>query len=321
MTIKDRVGHYLQTGRAWYNRVNDIKVITVHHDAIPHSDKTDEQLMQQIMNTHVGKKGWPGFSYHYWISKSGAIYQVNQDNWITWHDGINNDSLGVCLNGYFHADHNNDPTPQQLQSLAFLKEHLKTKYSSIKEFKGHRDRANTACPGDNMYFLLDSLEGDMSQELIEENKKLKEQVTKLEGDVTSARSDRGNLLHALTLVPEPGPKYDYDNKKAVQLILDLRTASQERDNLKITLANTNEVCQNMIAGLKLDKSTFLDDFKKQTGTYVNGYKMVLDTVLDLKHAVTGLILEELTVGEIMVLLFNKLFGGLNERLSKKTNKP
>jgi hypothetical protein len=158
MEIKNYVHKFLQSGRSWYQRdVSKITVITVHHDAIPHGNKTDIDLLNQIYNTHKGKD-WPGASYHYWISQGGTIYQLNNHTDVTWHDSNNWDSIGVCVNGYFHPDHNNEPTKAQLESLKWLLTELSTKHpefpAGFGNIVGHRERWATACPGNNFFPLV-----------------------------------------------------------------------------------------------------------------------------------------------------------------------
>lgn len=156
MDIQDRIGKYLANGRSWYTRnVNTIKVFSVHHDAIPHDNRTPDQVMQSIFGIHNGKNGWPGMSYHYYIHRDGQIFQVNKHEWVTWIDGVNWDAIGIVLNGYFHPDKNNKPTEAQLKSLKFLLDKLSTKHpefpASQKDTYGHRERASTACPGNETF--------------------------------------------------------------------------------------------------------------------------------------------------------------------------
>lgn len=153
--IINRVGKYLQSGRSWYTRkASSIKAITVHHSAFPHSGKTDDQILDSFYSVHKGKN-WPGLSYHFVIPESGKIYQINELTWTTWHDSSNYDSIGICLNGYFHPDHNNQPTKAQLDSLKWLLDNLCTQHPEFPaaqgDVYGHRDIGSTACPGNILY--------------------------------------------------------------------------------------------------------------------------------------------------------------------------
>lgn len=156
--IINKIGHYLQKNRAWYNRATkSITKITVHHDAIPHDNRTAEQVMSQIRDIHASK-GWPGASYHYYIHQDGKIYQMNKHEWVTWHDSHNWDSIGICMHGYFHPSVNNVPTKAQLQSLKALLDKLGTQHPEFpagkRDVYGHRERSATACPGNNLYPLV-----------------------------------------------------------------------------------------------------------------------------------------------------------------------
>jgi N-acetyl-anhydromuramyl-L-alanine amidase AmpD len=168
MNIINNVYKYRQVGRSWFQRpVSQITTLTVHHDAFPHSTKTAHTIMGQIMKVH-SDKGWPGMSYHYYIHTDGKVYQTNNHTDITWHDSVNNDSIGIVLTGYFHPTHNNQPTQAQKDSLYQLLDHLQNTLGG-KKVVGHRDRGATACPGDNLYpFVKSYKKGDsMSDDLMQ----------------------------------------------------------------------------------------------------------------------------------------------------------
>lgn len=157
MTIHNKIGQYLAQGRSWYTRdVKNITKFSVHHDAIPWDNRTAEEVMRSIFQIHNGQKGWPGMSYHYYIHRDGQVYWVNKHEWVTWIDGINWDAVGIVVNGYFHPPVNNDPagTPQ-LKALRELLDELSTKHPEFpaaqKDVYAHRERAQTACPGDKLF--------------------------------------------------------------------------------------------------------------------------------------------------------------------------
>lgn len=148
MNIIQKVGEY-RTG-SWFQRSQkDIKVITVHHSAIPQGTyRDDEALLKAIQRTHEDK-GWPGLSYHFVITESGAIYQTNNFTDITWHDTKNSDSIGVLVDGYFHKPNLDVPTEAQLKSLKELLDWLCTQNPQFpadqNDVVGHRERSATAC--------------------------------------------------------------------------------------------------------------------------------------------------------------------------------
>lgn len=157
MTINNVIGKYRANGRSWYQRnPNIITKITVHHTASKQkSGESHDSIMKKHMATHVNKKGWPGLAYHFMIMPDGAIYQINDYKDVTWHDGKNYESLGVCMEGYFHPDENEKPNVNQLASLKDLLDHLCTKHPEFpadhNDIRGHRDVMATACPGNFLY--------------------------------------------------------------------------------------------------------------------------------------------------------------------------
>jgi len=154
MNIINKIGVYQQPNREWYQRLqNTISVITVHHTANRQTDD-DATALNTAYNAHKAQ-GWPGLAYHFFIPKSGNIYQINNFVDVTWHDTHNYDSIGIALDGYFHTPHNEQPTREQLQSLKELLNWLCTQNpqfpASQGNVYGHRERAATACPGDLFY--------------------------------------------------------------------------------------------------------------------------------------------------------------------------
>ena len=158
--IINRVHTYLQKGRSWYQRKeSNIKKITIHHSAMRQDGRqTNDSVLQTIMSVHSGH-GWPGLSYHFCIMPDGSIYQTNNFSDITWHDTINDDSIGILVHGYFHPEVNDRPTNKQLVSLKELLDWLCTQNpafpASQKDVVGHRERSATACPGN---FLMPYVE-------------------------------------------------------------------------------------------------------------------------------------------------------------------
>jgi len=151
MNIINRIGKYKQSSREWYQRaVNTIKYITVHHTG-DRATGTNDQVLQKEANAHIAN-GWPGLAYHFFITKDGAVYQINNYTDVTWHDAVNWDSIGICLQGYFHPTINEKPTEAQLRSLRSLLDELCTKHPEFpadqKSVVGHKERSSTSCPGD-----------------------------------------------------------------------------------------------------------------------------------------------------------------------------
>lgn len=152
--ITNSIGKYMATGRSWYQRYEGgINVVTVHHTADTFVG-TNEQILQREAGFHINGNGWPGLSYHYFITPDGTIFQINKHTDITWHDSRNTDTLGVALHGDFT---NTNPSQKQLSSLKSLLDWLCTENpqlpASQQNVYGHREISPTACPG-NLFFPL-----------------------------------------------------------------------------------------------------------------------------------------------------------------------
>lgn len=156
MNIINSIHKYKQPGRSWYQRnVSMIKKIVVHHTASRQLGGTDHEQLQAEANHHINTNGWPGLSYTFVILPNGHIHQINNFSDVTWTDGINWDCVAICLKGYFHDPYFEKPTSEQVAALKWLLDNLSTQHPEFPAAKGdvygHRDRAQTACPGNNLY--------------------------------------------------------------------------------------------------------------------------------------------------------------------------
>ena len=100
-------------------------------------------------------RGWPDLSYHYIVGIDGTVYEGRDPDFKT--DTFTGyDTTGhfqVVVEGNFEVD---EPTEAQLDALAALlawaSEHYGVDPSTIA---GHRDHAQTACPGDHLAEHID----------------------------------------------------------------------------------------------------------------------------------------------------------------------
>lgn len=156
MNIINRIGRY-RNGSWGQRSLSDITKITVHHTAIQQG-QSDDELLRALQNHHENGNGWPGLAYHFVITPNGNAYQTNNFSDITWHDTVNTDSIGIVVHGYFHPTFNEVPTGEQLKSLRQLLDELCSKHPEFpaeqKDVYAHKDRTQTACPGNNMYNLI-----------------------------------------------------------------------------------------------------------------------------------------------------------------------
>lgn len=155
MKLIDITHSKLKPGMSWFTTPTaNKKVLTVHHDAIPLDNRSDQEIINQIYNTHINQ-GWPGFAYCYFYSPKTRIwYKLNNHEDVTWHDAVNWDSIGIIVHGYYHPDYDNKPTQETLSDLKEMLDYLSTQFPEFPadqdDVYGHRERSSTACPGNHL---------------------------------------------------------------------------------------------------------------------------------------------------------------------------
>lgn len=131
-------------------------MIVVHHTGDPVDDDLSAADIHEI---HLGN-GWAGIGYHYVVRKNGTIEQGRPEWAIGSHAyGENSHTIGIHLCGNFEIA---TPTDAQIESASYLIGWLCEKYDLVPTedtVKGHRDLMATACPGQNLYDILQTLRG------------------------------------------------------------------------------------------------------------------------------------------------------------------
>ena len=131
-------------------------LIIVHHTGNP----TDDDLSaEQIHYSHLSQ-GWSGIGYHYVIRKDGSV-EMGRPEWAygAHAEGENWNSIGIHVCGNFEVA---EPTQYQIESLAYLIAWIADKYDipiNDRHVLGHCDVNATACPGKNLYELMDTIRG------------------------------------------------------------------------------------------------------------------------------------------------------------------
>lgn len=144
-----------------------IEFITIHHTAT--KQRTDLPIETKLKNLQAfsqredkltsgkTKPAWFDVPYHYYIAVDGKIAEGREIGFA----GDTNtayDPTGhalIVVEGSFGTD---EPTAAQLESLrAMVKWLAKTYKVSGDKIKGHKDYADTACPGSNLEKLLPEL--------------------------------------------------------------------------------------------------------------------------------------------------------------------
>lgn len=134
--------------------VSTITSISVHHDATPRPHDYDSVARyKQEAASHYLRLG-PGLQYHYKIDNVGQIFKIRpHDEWLYVVGSNENIScLAICLDGYFHAPYNEQPTREQYEALGQLLIDLCERHpefpATYPNVRPHRDYSSTACPGD-----------------------------------------------------------------------------------------------------------------------------------------------------------------------------
>jgi len=135
---------------------DDTDMIVVHHTGNP-SD--DDLSAEQIHYSHLAQ-GWSGIGYHYVIRKDGTV-EIGRPEWAmgAHASGENWHTIGVHLSGNFEIA---VPTAEQIESCAYLVGWICERYDLVPNrdhVVGHCDLMSTACPGRNLYDMLQTIRG------------------------------------------------------------------------------------------------------------------------------------------------------------------
>ena len=131
-------------------------MIVLHHTGNP-SD--DDLSAAEIDASHKGQ-GWTCIGYHYVIRKDGTVEQ-GRPHWTVGAHAYeeNAHTIGIHVCGNFEEA---VPTDEQIESLAMLLANLCTDYGlpiDRDHIVGHRELMSTACPGRNLYEMMDTVVG------------------------------------------------------------------------------------------------------------------------------------------------------------------
>lgn len=131
---------------------HDINKLTLHHSATTHTLEDDLGGKMRSMQAWGEKeRNWFDVPYHFIIDIDGTILEARNYRYA----GDTNtryDTRGHFLINCFGDYNAAEPTKQQLESIAALMAWAAAEFS-IEPLKiyGHRDLAQTSCPGDNLY--------------------------------------------------------------------------------------------------------------------------------------------------------------------------
>ncbi|MBN2470612.1 MAG: N-acetylmuramoyl-L-alanine amidase [Anaerolineae bacterium] len=136
------------------NSLQDVyRTVVIHHSANYGADDLDTLLY--IQERHRGERGWADVGYHFFVGKTGVIYEGRALNVRGAHvAGHNTGSVGVCLLGNYEEQ---TPPVEQLAATVVLTGWL-AETLALTHLAGHREfNADTVCPGANLFPHLDML--------------------------------------------------------------------------------------------------------------------------------------------------------------------
>lgn len=141
-----------------------VQRLTVHHTASPISRLAEAPgKIRTHQRFHQQNRGWADIAYHFLIDPAGNVYQ-GRDPSVRGDTATNYDPTGhllVCLEGDFGQAPVNEA---QIASLANVLAWGASHYGvAVSTLAGHRDYADTQCPGDAVYRLL--TDGSLAQRI------------------------------------------------------------------------------------------------------------------------------------------------------------
>ena len=136
---------------------HEISKITIHHGGVDYPPGKDPaEHVRQLQDWSRSEKNWIDIPYHFMIAPSGAIYETRPINY----PGATNttyDPRGhalICLMGnYENATVNQGQMKSMIELTAFLVQRF---HVPLYEIKGHKDYAETLCPGKNLYQYIEN---------------------------------------------------------------------------------------------------------------------------------------------------------------------
>jgi hypothetical protein len=138
-------------------RYHRIKRITIHHTAAEIDDnRRAPALIRQHEDWHMSH-GWPDLAYHFMVDRNGNVYEGRPIEAIgdTFTEYDPTGHFLACFEGHFDRQ---APSGAQLAAMTRLVAWAMQTYSVSGDLiGGHRDWADTTCPGDNMYWRLAGL--------------------------------------------------------------------------------------------------------------------------------------------------------------------
>lgn len=145
-------------------RTHNITRMTLHHEAVVLGDNRNApERLRADQRYHQDQKGWIDIAYHVGIDRDGNVYELRTPQ-LAGDTATDYDTTGhflVLCEGDFDQE---AVSEAQLQgaALAFAWA-TRTFHIASNTLAGHRDLAQTSCPGANLYAHLSS--GDLKRRI------------------------------------------------------------------------------------------------------------------------------------------------------------
>lgn len=138
-------------------RPHTIAAITLHHQGETFAPGTDtQQYLRRLQAWSRETKKWLDIPYHYVIDLDGRIYAA-RDIRYAGDTNTQYDPKGHALIEVVGNFEEVEPNQQQLDAVVDLMALLVRRHGvSIDTIAGHKDHAETLCPGKNLYRYLES---------------------------------------------------------------------------------------------------------------------------------------------------------------------
>jgi len=131
--------------------------ITIHHGGVDFpDDKNVVKYLRALQSWGRSDKDWIDIPYHFMIDRQGQVYEARPINF----PGDTNttyDPAGHALVAVMGNYENQSLSQVQLDALITMTAFLADEYDvPIEDIRGHKDYADTTCPGAEIYrYLLD----------------------------------------------------------------------------------------------------------------------------------------------------------------------
>jgi N-acetyl-anhydromuramyl-L-alanine amidase AmpD len=153
-------------------KTHKIEYITLHHSGVAYYGEIPvTERIKNLEKFSIDEKGWPDIPYHYKIDPDGCCWECRKLEFCG-ETNTTYDPCGhalICVIGNFEKQ---KITEAQIDTVVHLCAFLCDKYNINPErIKGHKDYAETLCPGKDFYpYIADGTIRRRVEEFISEYK-------------------------------------------------------------------------------------------------------------------------------------------------------